>query len=241
MTFNSSPNMDDGNTATILIPFINGMKNAGADVEYLYTYKLNINPCTGEANCWFVHPGKCYQDDDINLLYPKLREADVWVFSTPLYWDGCNGQMKNLIDRMALPLVRPLIELRDGHTRCVKGKDYKSRKVVIVCSCGFWEMDNFDPLLNYMIAFCKNADFEFAGALLRPHAGIMKSLLESGEVNDILNAAKLAGRQLIDEGKFSLETLSTISRVIQSRDRYIEDYNEYIQGALNEIKQQNVK
>jgi len=130
LTFNSSPKMDNGNTATILIPFVEGMKDACAEVEYLYTYKLNINPCTGEANCWFVHPGECYQDDDMNMLYPKLREADIWVFSTPLYWDGCSGPMKILIDRMALPFVRPLLEVRDGHTRCVKDKSYKSRKIV---------------------------------------------------------------------------------------------------------------
>lgn len=34
---NSSPNMDKGNTALILTPFIEGMKEAGADVELIYT------------------------------------------------------------------------------------------------------------------------------------------------------------------------------------------------------------
>jgi hypothetical protein len=69
----------------------------------------------------------------------------------------------------------------------------------------------------------------------------MKPLLESGEANDILNAAKLAGRQLIIDGKFSFDTLAAISREIQPRDKYIQDYNEYVYGVLNEIKEENNK
>ncbi|KKK41898.1 hypothetical protein LCGC14_1640590 [marine sediment metagenome] len=45
IAINSSPKMDKGNTALILNPFFEGMKNAGAEVELFYTNKLNINPC----------------------------------------------------------------------------------------------------------------------------------------------------------------------------------------------------
>ncbi|WP_332882068.1 flavodoxin family protein [Methanosarcina horonobensis] len=44
LAINSSPRMDKGNTALILNPFLEGMKEAGAEVELFYTKKLNINP-----------------------------------------------------------------------------------------------------------------------------------------------------------------------------------------------------
>jgi multimeric flavodoxin WrbA len=36
----------------------------------------------------------------MQTLYPKLEEADVIVFGTPLYWYGPSAKMKLLIDRL---------------------------------------------------------------------------------------------------------------------------------------------
>jgi len=49
--------MDKGNTALILNPFLEGMREAAVEVELFYTRKLNINPRTGEFNCWLKNPG----------------------------------------------------------------------------------------------------------------------------------------------------------------------------------------
>ena len=89
LAFNCSPKMNKGNTALILNPFLEGMREAGAEVELFYTKKLKINPCQGEGNCGFKTPGECFQKDDMQMLYPKLRDADIWVFAPPglLEWD----------------------------------------------------------------------------------------------------------------------------------------------------------
>ncbi|WP_287583262.1 flavodoxin family protein [Candidatus Borrarchaeum sp.] len=238
LAFNCSPSMDKGNTALIFNPFVEGMKEAGAEVELFYTNKLKINFCTGQVNCWFKHPGKCYQDDDMNMLYPKLREADVWVFATPVYWDGVTGPMKTLIDRTALPLFGPFYELRDGHTRTIWREGTTSTKVVLVSVGGQWEMDIFDPLLVYMKAMCKNSNFEFAGALLRPHTHAVKPMIESGAVNDIFEAAKEAGRQLVKNGKMSAEILKTVSRELVPQKPYMEGFNQFIQQILDSMKKE---
>jgi len=128
LAINASPRMEKGNTALILSPLLEGMRWAGARVELFYTRKLNIKPCTGEFDCWIKTLGECYQKDDMQMLYPKIHEADIMVFATPVYMDGVNGSMKNLIDR-TLPRVEPFFELRDGHCRHPLREGIKSFKI----------------------------------------------------------------------------------------------------------------
>ena len=79
LAINGSPHMDEGNTALILNPFLKGMRETGANVDLFYTRKLDIGPCNGDMSCWFTNPGECSQKDDMQILYPKFREADVIV------------------------------------------------------------------------------------------------------------------------------------------------------------------
>lgn len=106
LVFNASPNMEKGNTALILNPFIEGMKEEGAEAELLYVRELKVNPCQGEQSCWIRTPGRCLQDGDMQDVYPKLQQADIVVFATPVYVDGMTGALKNLVDRL-IPTIQP--------------------------------------------------------------------------------------------------------------------------------------
>jgi len=107
IAINGSPHMDEGNTAMILNPFLEGLKEAGCDAELFYTRKLKIGPCNGDMSCWFINPGVCAQKDDMEILAPRLKEADIIIFATPVYWYGPTAKMKLLIDRL-----RPYISSR---------------------------------------------------------------------------------------------------------------------------------
>lgn len=227
--------MEKGNTAMILNPFLEGMEEAGAEVDLIYTGKFNIHPCTGEFTCWFKTPGKCYINDDMQLVYPKIEEADIFVFASPLYVDGVNGPMKNFIDRM-LPRVEPFIELRDGRFRHPVRGVAKERKMVLVSNCGFWEMENFDPLIVHMKAFCENASFDYAGALLRPHGIVMPEMVKMGmSPNDIFEASKDAGRQLVSEGEMKQETLDIVGRDLLPKNMYLQMANQETKKELEAL------
>jgi multimeric flavodoxin WrbA len=115
LAINASPMYgQEGNTEAALSPFLDGLREAGAEVEVYYTKKLNIKPCQGEFDCWFKTPGKCFQEDDAAMLFPRLAKADIQVFATPLYVDGMPGSLRNLLGRTT-PLGHPRVELRDGH------------------------------------------------------------------------------------------------------------------------------
>ncbi len=235
IAINSSPNMEKGNTAVILDPFLEGMREAGAEVEVFYTKKLDVKPCQGEYNCWLKTPGACFQKDDMEWLLPKFGEADVQVLATPLYVDGMAGPMKNLLDRR-IPLVHPFFELRDGHIRHPRRGDRHATKVVLVSNCGFWEKDNFDALVVHMEAICRNMGAEFAGALLRPQGPAMKPMLEiGGLVEDVIEAARDAGRQLVRDGAIRQETLDTVSRDLMPLEDYMKMANQSFQQALDAL------
>ena len=204
--------MGEGNTAMILNPFLEGMKEAGADVDLFYTRKLKIGPCNGDMSCWFVNPGTCGQKDDMQMLLPKFKEADVIVWASPVYYAGVTGPLKNLMDRQ-LPL----------HIEGELGS--KRQKIVLVSTCDAWEVSMFDPLLLQMNALYSRPEgsSDFAGALLRPMADGMKEMIKAGEtrlVEGVFRAAKEAGRQLAKEGKISEELQKEVAKELMPRDAY---------------------
>jgi len=109
---------------------------------------------------------------------------------------------------------------------------------VLVSNCGFWEMDNFDPLLVHLKAVCKNAGRKFAGALLRPHGPVLKAMLNQGlPVNDVLEAAREAGKQLIRNGEMNPQTLATVSRELIPLETYVHMANETFKKILAPVKE----
>jgi len=232
IAINASPMMDQGNTAAILNPFLDGMREAGAEVEVYYTKQLNIKPCQGEFNCQIKTPGKCFQKDDMEMLLPKLVDANIQVFATPLYVDGIASSLKILWER-TVPLANPLFELRDGHCYKRRRNDSDTGKVVLVSSCGYWEMDNFDPMLAHVKVRCRNMNREFAGALLRPHCSALKIMTSRGfPIDDIFDASRKAGYQLIKKGEMSSQTLAAISRPLMPLEEYVQDMNQVYQQMV---------
>lgn len=218
VAINGSPRMEKGNTAMILTPFIQGMMDAGSDVELFYASRLKVKPCTcGEMYCWNEMPGECCIKDNMQLLYPRLREADILILATPVYIP-LPGEMQNIINRLC-PLIDPLLEFRDGRTRARFREDVRIRKIVLVSVGGWWEMANFGTVVRIIEELAADASVEFAGAVLRPHASLMKSkgeLTPDGEA--VLNAVRRAGYELLKEGVMAKETLETISRPLISQE-----------------------
>lgn len=239
LAINSSPRMSKGNTGFLLNLLLEGMKEKGAEVEVFYTKKLNIQPCTACFNCWFPTEGECSIKDDITIILPKIAESDFFIVASPLYIDGITGPMKNLIDRM-LPLLHPFVELRNGRCRHPVREHSKPGKVVYVATCAWWKLENFDPMIIYMKAMCANMGSEFVGALLRPHSGALMYLKTKGDsVDDILNAAKNSGRELIENGKISPENLKTISRELIPLDEYIQLFNQEMENNIKSVRKNN--
>lgn len=233
LVLDSSPKMEQGNTYLILRPFVEGMRSAGADVEIIQLYKLDIVPCTGEFHCWQKTPGECAHDDDMYILYPKMRNADIIVLVSPVYWMNINAKMKSVIDRM-LPLIEPSIRIVNGRTRHLLRKGAKHAKVVLLSTCGDWEMDNFYHMTDYIREFCQCMSYEYCGELLRPHADIMRFMMDKGEdLGFIFDAARASGEYLIKEGCVGKDISDLVSKELIDREDYTMNIDNHIDNNIS--------
>lgn len=228
VAINGSPRKDKGNTAMILAAVIQGMTDAGAEVEVFYTKNLKLKPCTGEMKCWWETPGECYIEDGMQQVYPKLREADILILASPVYVP-LPGEMQIFINRL-VPLVIPLLETRAGRTRARLREGVKIQKILLVSTGGWWEKENLDTVLRIAKELAEDMSVEFAGAILRPHAFLMKKkgeLTEDGQV--VLDAARKAGHEIIKDGRPTEETLAAISRPLITQEELRQMYNTAVQ------------
>jgi multimeric flavodoxin WrbA len=101
----------NGNSDKLADAFMKGAIAAGHHVFKFETGLKRIRGCTACKTCWSKGTA-CSHIDDFALLEPLLENADVIVFSTPLYWFGMSAQIKAAIDRVNAYLsedcLRPL-------------------------------------------------------------------------------------------------------------------------------------
>jgi multimeric flavodoxin WrbA len=88
-----------GNSAILASKIAAGAKAGGAEVESFYLHGMDIRPCTACDACKADTKKDCVLQDDMQLLYPKLRAADAIVIASPIYWFHISSQTKLCMDR----------------------------------------------------------------------------------------------------------------------------------------------
>ena len=93
-----------------------GAKEAGNEVEFISLKQKEIKYCIGCLSCQKTE--KCVIKDDVPEIMEKVKNADIIVFATPIYYYEMSGQMKTLLDRL-----NPLYPT-----------DYKFKKVYMIAT-----------------------------------------------------------------------------------------------------------
>ncbi len=94
-----------GNTDQLVQAFVEGAekdKNNTVEVFSIEDYK--VNPCIGCNTCFERNGHACFQQDDMHIIYEKLKSADVLVIASPVYFYGVSAQLKAVIDRLHTPM-----------------------------------------------------------------------------------------------------------------------------------------
>jgi len=216
-----SPEMDRGTTAQVLNPFIEGMRSEGCEVELFHARKLKVKPCFGDFACWTKTPGECVLKDDMQILYPKFKEADIWLFGIP-YYCIMPGEVQNLLNRL-VALTEPVIRSEGGVMLPTRRAELKVKHLVLVSTCYFWEVEQFEPLVKVMEKLGDIIGVGPVPMLLRPHAGVfVQQLGANSKAAEVQTAARRAGSELVKTGSISEELIRSIGQPLISKEEFIE-------------------
>jgi len=196
-------------TALMLGHLAAGMRGAGADVDIVNLREKTVKHCIGCYSCWTKTPGVCALKDDMTTeLFPKWLAADLVVYATPLFHYTVNATMKAFIER-TLPYLRPFFEQREGRTVHPRRQD--PPRAVVLSVAGFPEKTVFDQLSSYV-------NFLYGHGLLaeiyRPAAESLGHPMARETQDDIFDATREAGKQLVTSGRVSEETQTRITQPI---------------------------
>ena len=122
LILSTSPRINS-NSEALAEAFARGANETGNDVEIIRMREKNIRFCLGCFAC--QKTGKCVIKDDMAAIVPKMEQADVLVFATPIYYYEMSGQMKTLLDR-ANPLFIADYRFRDIYflSSAAEAEDY---------------------------------------------------------------------------------------------------------------------
>lgn len=97
LILNGSPRKN-GNTSALVQAFTEGARTKGHDVTVLSVGSMKISGCLGCEYC-HLHRGACIQKDDMGQVYEALKDAEMLVVASPIYYFTLSGQMQCAIHR----------------------------------------------------------------------------------------------------------------------------------------------
>ncbi len=149
---------------------IEGM-GEGVEVNKFYPHKMNIGPCTSCWSCWGMKSaGVCVKKDDFRQILEVYKKADYFLLAFPLYFFSFPATVKNVIDRFFIMLEPSQYESSRGTTEHPKRYD-SHPKAVLISSCGFPEIENFDIVRQNFQKICLESNWPWAGEILISAAG----------------------------------------------------------------------
>ncbi len=175
-----------GNTDLLLAEVMKGAASKGAEVKTVILNDLNFIACQHCDACFKA--GKCKYDDDMQMIYRELEQADVIVLASPLHFMSVTAQMKAMIDRCQSLWARKYI------LKVPPLGDRRPRKGFFISVGGRKVPNLFEPALVVVKTLFHILDVTYAGALLFP------GIDEKGAIKkhpDALQQAFLAGQKLV--------------------------------------------
>lgn len=93
---NGSPRRG-GNAEILLDKALEGARTKGAEIEKIVLNELNFSPCQECKD--MPDDGSCIIQDDMQGLYRKIKDADVLILASPIFFGSLTSQTKMMIDR----------------------------------------------------------------------------------------------------------------------------------------------
>lgn len=202
--------------------FLKGLNNVSEnEIDVVNVIEKNIAPCRGCFGCWWKMDCHCTIDDDQNEILDKYREADLIIWSFPLYCYGMPSHLKAVLDR-TIPLVKlKMIKEEDGSVRHEALADFSKMHTLVLCGCGFPDWDgNFDSLRMQ----CKQC-FVNPQMVCVPETPMLNAPGASDVAEALLCRFEKAGEEYAKSFALSPETVASLETPMIPKDEYINIVN----------------
>ena len=145
---------------TLIDKAIEGIKqvDSSAEVEKIYLKDKNVKYCTNCMTCHDDNPDKpyarCVIQDDMQEIYPKMVEADAYIFGSPVNCGTETAVMKTFLERIVWVFSKPGNKPLKG---CPNPRTNKKKVAMFIISSGI-----IPPALRW---FCDDASRHFDSTL----------------------------------------------------------------------------
>ena len=176
------------NTDLLLAEVMKGAASRGAEVKTIILNDLKITPCQHCDACF--EAGRCKYQDDMQMVYQELEQADRIVLASPLHFMGVTAQMKAMIDRCQALWARKYV------LKLPPLGDRRERQGLFISVGGRRIANLFEPALATIKTLFRVLDITYTGELLFP------GIDEKGAIAkhpDALHQAFLAGQKLVGD------------------------------------------
>ena len=179
----------NGNTASLIEPFVNEFKRHNIDVKLINLHDQDIKPCIGCGICQnAVDVFGCPQKDDMQYIFDSVLEADCFVLATPIYSWYCTPPMKAMLDRLVYGMNKFYGETLN------KKSLWKSNKCAIISTCGYKVENGADLFEQGIKRYCKHSNLSYSGMLsFRDNGPKVKFITD-----ERIEQTKMFAKQLID-------------------------------------------
>ena len=181
--FQGSPRKK-GNTAFLLSTFMQALEKLGAQTRIIDVAQKNIIPCKEYVVC--EKKGYCPIDDDLkNEIYQLIRQAEVVVLASPIFFYNMTAQLKAVVDRCQTFWARKYkLKLADPAKRTKRG---------FFLSVGATRGKNlFEGLQLTAQYFFDAIDARYAGSLTYRNIEGLKDMANHPTVNEDVEKAATA-------------------------------------------------
>ena len=218
LVINGSPYKENSTTLKLTKTFLEGM---GETAEIVNTVDLHVNPCRACYACWIKTGGKCVQQDDATEVLEKIRQAELVIWSVPLYAYSAPAHCKALMDRTLCFNQPEMYVGTDGRAHHY-GYEDGSKRTVLISSGGLPNVKgNFDGLVFQLAhMFGKNT-----AVICCAEAALFLNSETQALTQHYLEAVKSAGAEYKADGKISAFTQQVLDTPMIPQDVYIKNTN----------------
>lgn len=138
------------NTAKMLESTMKGAEEAGAECELVLLYDFNFHGCKSCFACKIKNSktnGICAIRDDLRPVLERVRQADVVVLGSPVYYSFPTGDIRSFMERWLFPVGTYMYEKAEDESNGHSGRHISPStfRMPATSAVGWWRWREAKP------------------------------------------------------------------------------------------------